>query len=256
MSSPATCPTASGSPAGSTGIVVEGDYIGTDAHRRPCPAQQPWEFRSTAAEEQHHRRHHARRPRRHLGQCGSWRRHLRLGHVEQRRGGRLHRHQRRRHRGRGQRRNGVDIVSGASSTRSAGRRPAPATSSRATWAVGVDIADSGTSGNVVEGDYIGTNAAGTVALGNGDQRRGHRLRRDVPTPSAGPRPAPATSSRATTTDGVADQRLGDRVQRGRGRLHRHRRHRHQALANGQDGVDILSGATSNTLGGTTARPAT
>ena len=31
---------------------------------------------------------------------------------------------------------------------------------------GVDIAESGTSGNVIEGDYIGTDVAGTHAMAN------------------------------------------------------------------------------------------
>ena len=45
--------------------------------------------------------------------------------------------------------------------------------------VGVYISDSGTSGNVVEGDYIGTNAAGTAAVFNENRRPGHRRRGDL-----------------------------------------------------------------------------
>ena len=61
---------------------------------------------------------------------------------------------------------------------------------------GVEISGAGTTGNVVEGDDIGTNGVGQnslpnaadgVAIGNGARQ----------TPSAGRRPEPATSSRAT-----------------------------------------------------------
>ena len=55
--------------AGSTGILVAGDLIGTDAERRSTHscnnvgrADRRWR------QEQHHRRHHGRGPRRHLGQ--------------------------------------------------------------------------------------------------------------------------------------------------------------------------------------------
>ena len=57
------------------------------------------------------------------------------------------------------------ILAARPPTRSAGRRPPPPTSSRETRD-GINIADSGTTGNVVEGNYIGTTADGTGPLGN------------------------------------------------------------------------------------------
>ena len=80
--------------------------------------------------------------------------------------------------------------------RSAGPRPAPATSSPETRR-GVDI---DASSCLVEGNEIGTNAAGTAAVANGHD--GIDVDASGCARSAGPRPAPATSSPETRNDGV------------------------------------------------------
>lgn len=56
---------------------------------------------------------------------------------------------------------------------------------------GVYLSDPGTSNNLVEGDYIGLNAAGTAGLGNGVNGV-EIMNGAAPTPSAGRRAAPAT----------------------------------------------------------------
>ena len=53
-------------------------------------------------------------------------------------------------------------------TRSAGRRPVPATSFRPTTSMACIISGAGTTGNFVEGDFIGTDPSGSRALPNVD----------------------------------------------------------------------------------------
>jgi titin len=122
-------------------------------------------------------------------------------------------------------------------------------SGNATW--GVYISDSGTKGNVVEGDYIGTNAAGTGALPNGynglDIVYGATYN-TVGGTTAGARDVisgnsyegvllgfSSTSYNVVEGDYIGTDYTGTK-----------------ALANGQDGVQIIGGASGNTLGGTTA----
>jgi hypothetical protein len=116
---------------------------------------------------------------------------------------------------------------------------------------GVYIGGMGASDNLVEGDYIGTNAAGTAALGNSvcgialvGAASGNIIggttaaARDVISGNAGPGVAIDGSG---TTDNVVE---GDYIGTDASGTH--------ALGNGDCGVWISGGAQENTIGGTTA----
>ncbi len=152
--------------------------------------------------------------------------------------------------GPGQRRHGVDIFSGASGNTIGGTAAADRNVISGNGGDGVYISDSGTASNVVEGDYIGTDATGTLALPNDDgvviqngatdntiggTTAGARnvisgnIRDGVDIVGSGPR---ATWSRATTSATTAGGAA--------------------ALGNDASGVAIYAGASSNTIGGTAA----
>ena len=141
-------------------------------------------------------------------------------------------------------------------TRWAARRPVPATSSPATRFNGVVLGYSGTSDNVVEGRLHRHRPHRHRVHWQRPGRRRHHRRRDRQHDRRDDGRGAATSSPATRRR-RADHRLGHVGQRRRGRLYRHRRlPAPTALGNGHDGVDIVAGATSNTVGGTTAGAAT
>ncbi len=115
---------------------------------------------------------------------------------------------------------------------------------------GVYISDSGTSQNVIEGDYIGTNAAGTAAVFN--EVNGLDIVAGASFNTVGGTTAGARdvisgnlyngvvlTGSGTESNVVEGDYIGTDVTGAK------------ALANGQDGVDIISGASLNTLGGTT-----
>ena len=66
---------------------------------------------------------------------------------------------------------------------------------------GIFIVDPGTTGNLVAGNFIGTDATGTVGLGNNGN--GVLIQARRATPSAGRRPGPATSSRGNNQAGIS-----------------------------------------------------
>jgi hypothetical protein len=116
---------------------------------------------------------------------------------------------------------------------------------------GVVIDSSGTTFNVVEGDYIGTDATGTQALANGADGvniYGGATANTVGGTTAGARDVISGNTSAgvylsdasTSANVVEGDYIGTDTTGAK------------ALANGLDGVQILGGATSNTLGGTTA----
>jgi len=115
---------------------------------------------------------------------------------------------------------------------------------------GVHIVSSGTTGNVVEGDYIGTDVSGSQSLGNGasgvaifdgasSNIVGGTVSGSGDIISAGYYGVyisdPGTSGNMVEADLIGTDATGT-----------------HALGNGSDGVIIQSGAANNTIGGTTA----
>ena len=163
-------------------------------------------------------------PQRHLGQRRRRRGHQRRGHDGQRRRGRLHRHRRHRHRRPGQRGDGQwSIFGGASDNTiggtSAGRRRRHLGQRHLTaWSSSTRAPND----NVVEGDYIGTDATGTARPGQ-QRRRGGLVNRGVEQHHRRDDGRRANVISGNAGPGVVHRRLGHDRQRGGGRLHRHRR---------------------------------
>ena len=164
--------------------------------------------------------------------------------------GQPHRHRHHRHHGRWATRRRHRRWSTRATTRSAGRRPGPATSSRPTAAVGI-VADVGDLRRQPDpGQPIGTDVTGTVAAGQ--RRRRHRPdRRSSATRSAGRRRRRPTSSRPTAGDGDRIRRRPRQRQPRGGQLHRHRRHRHQGPGQRRRRRRTCR-CRDNTIGGTAA----
>ena len=148
---------------------------------------------------------------------------------------------------------GVAIYAGASNNTIGGTVSGSRDSSRATAADGVYITDGATTGNVVEGDYIGTDRPArrpcptTTAWSS---RTGRPA-----TPSAAPPQPPATSSRATTGMASTSSTAGPAATWSRGTYIGVTASGSAALGNGASGVAIYAGASNNTIGGTVPAPA-
>ena len=150
---------------------------------------------------------------------------------------------------------GVNIEPGANTTPSAGRRPPHAISSRPAPSA-CTSATSAPAGNLVEGDYIGTDVTGTRALGNvsggvflidgaADNTIGGTTR------------GSATSSRATSATACSSTARARRATWSKATTSAPTSPAPLALANGDatngaDGVAMTDGASDNTVGGTTA----
>jgi hypothetical protein len=114
---------------------------------------------------------------------------------------------------------------------------------------GVLISDCGTSGNAVEGNYIGTDYSGQSALPNGGD--GVRITSAASdNVIGGVKAGTRNVISGNTKQGVAIQAAESNVVQGNyvgtnaGAT--------AAIPNGKDGVSLFSGATSNLIGGTTA----
>ena len=150
--------------------------------------------------------------------------------------------------------NGTDgvLIDGGASYNTVGGTTAAARNliaNSAQW--GVYLSDSGTSDNLVEGNYIGTNAAGTGALPNGYNGL------DIVSGASYNTVGGTTSGAGNLISGNAYNGVviafsGASANLVEGNLIGTNAAGTGALANGADGVIIQGGATSNTLGGTTA----
>ena len=116
---------------------------------------------------------------------------------------------------------------------------------------GVEITGSGTTGNTVEGNLIGTDVTGTAALGNGLGGV------EIDSSASGNTIGGITSGAGNvisgnTGDGVELTGTGTASNVVLGNLIGTNAAGTSAIANGQDGVEIDTGASGNIIGGTTA----
>ena len=122
---------------------------------------------------------------------------------------------------------------------------------------GVEIFGTGTSGNVVAGNFIGTDSTGTVAIANGNGveidsgASGNTIGGLTSTPGtglgnliSGNHTGVFITDAGTMDNVVAGNLIGTDIT---GTV---------AIANGNDGVEIDSGASGNTIGGLASTPGT
>jgi hypothetical protein len=147
--------------------------------------------------------------------------------------------------------NGVDVLSGATSNTVGGTTAGASDVISGNSSNGVVVDNAGATGNVIEGDYIGTDETGAKALANGGDGvviDGGAGSNTVGGTTAGARDVISGNSvlgvlvtDSGTSGNVID---GDYIGTDAAGT--------AAVPNGINGIDILSGATSNTVGGTTA----
>jgi hypothetical protein len=147
---------------------------------------------------------------------------------------------------------GVFIYNGASGNTIGGPSGGYANVISGNSAIGVNI--SGSPDNVVAGNLIGTDPAGTIAIGNGsgvlvnqgatDNTVGGTVSGDTNIISGNAYYGVEVYGGATSGTIIAGNKIGTDIT---GNV---------ALPNGHVGVDITSGATDNTIGGLTATPGT
>jgi parallel beta-helix repeat protein len=143
--------------------------------------------------------------------------------------------------------NGLDITSGATYNTVGGKTAAARNVISGNVNNGVDIAFSGTSHNVVEGNYIGLNAAGTAALSNrvnGVVIEGGATENTIGGTTAGERNVISANS----SDGVYITGSGTTVNSVEGNYIGLNAAGTAALDN-TEGVVITNGASGNTIGG-------
>ena len=118
---------------------------------------------------------------------------------------------------------------------------------------GIDIVGSGATGNLVEGNYIGTNAAGTAALantGDGVQIEGGATNNTIGGITATPGTGAGNVISGNTSNGVEISGTGTAGNVVAGNLIGTNAVGEGALRNGYNGVEIDTGAAQNTVGGT------
>ena len=151
--------------------------------------------------------------------------------------------------------NGINIDGGGSNNTIGGTAAGARNLISGNSISGVVISGSGTTGNLVEGNLVGTDASGSVAVPNasygvqiyGSRHREHYRRdrgraRNIISGNAGPG---VYIAQAGTTGNVLE---GDYIGTNSSGT--------AALGNAADGVQIVSGASGNTIGGLTATPGT
>ena len=116
---------------------------------------------------------------------------------------------------------------------------------------GIAISAAGTNGSIIEGNYIGTDKAGTKAIGNGYSGVGLFLGPQN-TIVGGTTSAARNIISGNTSAGVTISDTGTTGNLIEGNFIGVDRSGVKALPNGDSGVSIFGGATSNTIGGLTA----
>jgi titin len=149
---------------------------------------------------------------------------------------------------------GVGIVNGASGNAIGGTTPAAGNIISGNVLNGVVLTDHGTSGNLIAGNFIGTDASGAVAIGNG----GYGI---VVFNGASSNTIGGTSSSAGNVisgNGYSGMELaGTDTSKNliEGNLIGTDKSGTTALANANDGIVLSTGASNNTIGGTTGAAA-
>ena len=150
----------------------------------------------------------------------------------------------------GNARDGVRVELGASGNLIGGTTPGAGNLISGNNYDGVRIADAGTTGNLVQGNYIGTDVSGTAALGNKDS--GVVI---VTGPSnntvGGTAPGAGNLISGNNNAGVAIGYSGTTGNVVQGNRIGTDATGTAALGNARDGVPIYGGASNNTVGGTT-----
>ena len=147
--------------------------------------------------------------------------------------------------------NGVSMSNGSSNNTIGGTAPGAANTISGNTGNGVWLGNSGTANNVVQGNYIGTNMAGTSALPNsgdgvqiGDGAYGNSV--------GGTTAGAANIISGNTNHGVALYDPGTTNNLVQGNYVGTNANGTVAVANGGIGVAVANGASGNTVGGTTA----
>ena len=148
---------------------------------------------------------------------------------------------------------GVQIVGGATFNTVGGTTAGARDIISGNAILGVFILATGTEHNVVEGDYIGTNAAGTGAVAQQRKRPGHRSPGRASTRWAARTAAARDIISGNALDGVELESSGHRLQRGRGRtISAPTSPAPRRWPTARTAWLIDGGASFNTVGGTTA----
>ncbi len=136
---------------------------------------------------------------------------------------------------------GVDIAGGASNNTVGGTNVGEGNVISAHSSVGVQISDAGTSFNVVEGNFIGTNLGGTSPLANGT---GVSIINGASSNTIGGTPnvisgnsGDGVSISGSSQNVVEGNRIGTNASGS------------AAIGNGRYGVELVSGSSGNTIGG-------
>ena len=236
---------------GTSGNVVEGDYIGSDSTGAKAVPNCQRRVDRCRRQQQHNRRHHRWCMRRYLGQqlegvhitggetdgnvvegdyigltaTGA----SALGNAE----------------------SGVGLYAGASDNIIGGTSSCARDVISGNRSNGLYITDAGTSFNRIEGDYIGTDGTGVHALAQLFQRGGDPERSDWQHDRRHDRHRPRRHL-GKRLGWRAHRRWRNQRQRGRGELHRRHRQWLRRPGNAQSGAAIFAGANNNTIGGTVA----
>ncbi len=149
---------------------------------------------------------------------------------------------------------GVSIGSGAATNTIGGTTVAAANLISGNSGFGVVISGTGTSGNVVEGNFIGSNAAASTNLGNNND--GVYINGGATTNTIGGTTAAAANVIAANLQyGVQIDGSGTSDNVVEGNFIGTNSAGNSSIGNHNDGVFISDGATTNTIGGTTAAAA-